>query len=167
VPGEFYLLSEREPVDRHELFDLLPPKRYAPELAPGEHLRFELRANATVSRSIGPKTRGVRSDVVMHAIHGLRGEARAEARRAAVQKVASEWLSKQGQRYGFSVAELDVCSYDVLEVARSGASPATFGILDLGGIVHVQDPTRFGEVLMRGIGRAKAFGCGLMMVRRA
>jgi CRISPR system Cascade subunit CasE len=167
APGEFYLLSEREPIDRHGLFDLLPSKLYSPELQSGDQLRFELRANATVSRSTGLKTRGVRSDIVMHAIHGLRGGARAEARRTAVQQVAVEWFSKQGERHGFSVHALDVRAYDVLEVARSGAAPATFGILDLGGIVQVQDPARFGDVLSNGIGRAKAFGCGLMMVRRA
>ncbi len=166
APGEFYLLSEREPVDRHGLFDLLPSKPYAPELQCGDHLRFEVRANATVSRSTGPKTRGVRSDIVMHAIHGLQGDARAEARRVAVQRAATEWFSVQGERHGFSVAELAVRSYEVLQVARAGASPATFGVLDFTGVVQVQEAVRFGALLLNGIGRAKAFGCGLMMVRR-
>lgn len=167
APGEFYLLSEREPIDRHGLFDLLPAKPYAPQLQAGDRLVFELRANATISRSTGAKSRGVRSDVVMHAIHGFRGDARAEARRIAVKHVAAEWFAKQGDRGGFTVGELDVRSYEVLQVARSGAAPATFGVLDLTGIVHVQNPTRFLDVLVGGLGRAKAFGCGLMMVRRA
>lgn len=166
APGEFYLLSAREPVDRHGFFDILPSKRYAPELQSGDRLRFELRVNATVSRSTGPSTRGARSDIVMHAIHGLHGDARAEARREAVQQVAVDWLSKQGERHGFAVAELDVRAYEVLQVARSGASSATFGVLDLAGIVQVQEAARFCDVLLNGIGRAKAFGCGLMMVRR-
>lgn len=166
APGEFYLLSAREPVDRHGLFDLLPSKHYALELQRGDRLRFEVRVNATVSRSTGPKTRGLRSDIVMHAIHGLQGDARAEARRITVQQVAAEWFAKQGERNGFSVAELDVRAYEVLQVARSAASSATFGVLDLVGIVQVQDAARFGDVLLNGIGRAKAFGCGLMLVRR-
>ena len=39
--------------------------------------------------------------------------------------------------------------------------------LDFGGILTVVDPERFIEALYQGVGSAKAFGCGLMLVRRA
>lgn len=34
------------------------------------------------------------------------------------------------------------------------------------GVLRVSDPTRMTELLVNGIGHAKAFGCGLFLVRR-
>lgn len=41
-----------------------------------------------------------------------------------------------------------------------------FGILDLAGHLEVIEPTTFMTALGTGFGRAKAFGCGLMLIRR-
>ena len=41
-----------------------------------------------------------------------------------------------------------------------------FGILDFLGTIEVTEPDQFLEALHRGFGRAKAFGCGLMLIRR-
>jgi CRISPR system Cascade subunit CasE len=41
------------------------------------------------------------------------------------------------------------------------------GVLDLEGVLVVSDPARLCHCLAHGFGRAKAFGCGLMMIRRA
>src|SRR5665213_1102714 len=49
-PGEFYVLSERKPDDRHGLFRVEPPQVFAPSLATGDRLSFVLRVNATISR---------------------------------------------------------------------------------------------------------------------
>jgi CRISPR system Cascade subunit CasE len=40
------------------------------------------------------------------------------------------------------------------------------GVLDLEGVLVVSDPARFCHCLAQGFGRAKAFGCGLMLIRR-
>jgi CRISPR system Cascade subunit CasE len=34
------------------------------------------------------------------------------------------------------------------------------------GVLRVSDPARMAELLWNGIGHAKAFGCGLLLVRR-
>lgn len=39
-------------------------------------------------------------------------------------------------------------------------------ILDVSGILTVENPSLFNEILLHGIGHGKAFGCGLMMVKR-
>ena len=44
---------------------------------------------------------------------------------------------------------------------------ATFGILDLTGEIAVTDPDTFLPALGAGFGRAKAWGCGLMLIQRA
>ncbi len=41
------------------------------------------------------------------------------------------------------------------------------GVLDYEGVLTVEDPVLFLSALTVGFGRARAFGCGLMLVRRA
>ncbi|WP_341501782.1 type I-E CRISPR-associated protein Cas6/Cse3/CasE [Gallaecimonas sp. GXIMD4217] len=43
---------------------------------------------------------------------------------------------------------------------------AAFSSVELAGEIHIQAPDTLLEHLCNGIGRAKAFGCGLMMIRR-
>jgi CRISPR system Cascade subunit CasE len=40
-------------------------------------------------------------------------------------------------------------------------------VLDFEGVLEVTDPVRFLAALANGFGRARAFGCGLMLIRRA
>jgi CRISPR system Cascade subunit CasE len=76
----------------------------------------------------------------------------------------------QGQRAGFVVDSDDdavqVMAYRQLQLRRRGATPARVGILDLEGTLTVNEPDRFLERLAAGFGRAKAFGCGLMLIMR-
>ncbi len=196
-PGLFYLLSRRPPDDHHRLFHLDPPKPFAPEFAEGDRLAFALRANATVARHAEGKprakdgrVRGGRCDVVMDALHGTAAGGRAESRLTVLDGVAHAWLGRQGERSGFVLDPLvppvrgdaedcddvglarrggfSVAGYRVLRVDR-GARQARMqlGMLDVEGVLTVRDPTAFVDALGRGFGRAKAFGCGLMLVRRA
>ena len=41
-----------------------------------------------------------------------------------------------------------------------------FGVMDFSGMLEVKDPARFLTQLAQGFGRARAFGCGLMLIRR-
>jgi CRISPR system Cascade subunit CasE len=45
--------------------------------------------------------------------------------------------------------------------------PIEFSALDLSGVLEVQDGEPFLAALLSGFGKAKAFGCGLMLIRRA
>lgn len=192
-PGTFYLLSARPPEDHRGLFRIDPPKPFSPTLAPGDRLRFVLRANATVARKAQAKTgangrtRGGRCDIVMDALHDVAPGERAEARRALLLPVATRWLAAQGEKSGFRLAErenwidweeprasggaapaLEVVGYRVLRVDRGRGRPRMeFGVLDVDGTLVVTDPERFIAALGHGFGRAKAFGCGLMLIRRA
>lgn len=173
-PGAFYVLSAREPHDAHGLFDLSPPKPYVISLAAGDRLEFSLRANATVARG-GPGKRGSPCDVVMDALYRIpAGIERASARASAIESAALRWFTAQGDRNGFSLAErpadhkpwLNVLGHRVIRIDRGKAEPARFGVLDLEGVLEVRDPRAFSAALLRGFGRAKAFGCGLMLIRR-
>lgn len=181
--GLFYLLSARAPEDRHGLFDLDPPKPFAPALAPGDRLRFMLRVNATVARGGGDGARGKPCDIVMDALHAAAPSARAEERRRVLAPVAYDWFVRQGARHGFSLdplpqpgagdeedetaAPIRVMGYRTLRVERGRkAPPMRVGVLDIEGTLEVRDPAALVAVIGHGFGRAKAYGCGLMLVRR-
>jgi CRISPR system Cascade subunit CasE len=164
--GAFLILAPRPALANGGLFDV-EHKSWAPELREGDRLGFTLRANPTISQRIAGQ-RGKRQDVVMHAIHALPRSERAGARASAIVAVGSDWLSRQGEVHGYTLeaTTLNVDGYDTIEIARTG-DPAKFGRMEFDGVLTVTDPDRFIKAVSQGFGRARAFGCGLMLLRRA
>lgn len=80
------------------------------------------------------------------------------------------WLAAQGKMAGFDVVDMRVVSYGSVRMPREGKGPRdalVFGQADLTGELVVTDAGAFAAKLKSGFGRAKAFGCGLMLLRRA
>ena len=79
-------------------------------------------------------------------------------------------MSRQGATKGFAPLKTVVEGYTVLElgseITRRTNRPR-LGVLDLSGTLSVTDPALFVAALAQGFGRAKAWGCGLMLIRRA
>ena len=178
--GRFFILSHRTPV-QSSLFQRLDTTAFTPLLAAGDRLSFILRANATKDRRVPVEPTGRRPnrrvDLVMDALHGLaRQEAALEpdqaSRRASLRmkiadRVAAGWLATQGSRHGFTPEQVWVEDYSVRQIPRSRQNRATLGVLDLTGSLTVTEPSAFLAALGVGFGRARAFGCGLMLIRRA
>lgn len=167
-PGHFMILSARKPVDSHRLFEI-ESREFTPKLREGNRLRFLLRVNATVDRKVPGRKRSQRHDVVMDALYKLPPKERAAARESLVPTAMEAWLARQGHRTGFELKEgkLAIESCDVLHIPRAqGQGKATFGVVDVTGELCVRTPDLFTQALMQGFGRARAFGCGLMLVRR-
>ena len=80
-----------------------------------------------------------------------------------------EWWESRGKTLGFkyqpNAGGLQIDSY-LQHRIRGKKTGATFSSVDLSGRLIVEDPDVFLTQLNQGIGRAKAFGCGLMMIRR-
>jgi len=179
--GQFLVLSQRPPAaDGAGLFDPPQTKEFAPDLREGDALAFLLRANATRTRKdpADPKKRGARVDVVMDAIHALPsghlGTERRDARTSAAEDAGRRWLNDLGAKAGFLVEQAIVDGYSVVPLPvqvgqRRGQRQGQpqFGIMDLAGQIRVSDPVLLLAALAQGFGRAKAFGCGLMLIRRA
>ncbi len=173
--GAFIVFSNREP-SPSPLFAPYEIKPYAPNLRVGDKLTFVLRVNATKTRpekyaaKVNGKTRNRRVDIVMHALKDVAsGEERNAKRMSIAQEVGSHWLTAQGEKHGFAVHDCHVVDYSVQVLpdhrgVRKGQPQ--FGILEMTGEIEVQDPAKLVEKLFSGFGRAKAFGCGLMLVKR-
>ena len=166
----FLILSARPPVDHHELFEIDEPKPFAPILSAGDRLRFSLRANPVVRRRNPACRRSVKHDVVMDALRSRPSGERAEYRHAAIHKQGLEWLERQADKAGFAIRASDVGidGYRQHRVSRKGQAAAmSFATLDFEGVLDVRDPSEFLSSVARGFGAAKAYGCGLMLIRRA
>lgn len=161
--GRFLVLSRRAP-QASPLFEPPEVKPFAPDLAAGDTLTFALRANATRAR------RGVgRVDIVMDLLKPVSKGERAAQRMALAQQAAQDWMAGQGARAGFTLDALAVDDYSTVALpshhGKRRGQPQ-FGILEMTGRLTVTDPAAFMDKLAAGFGRAKAFGCGLMLIRR-
>ena len=174
VGWKFYLLGPR-PVTDSPYFKI-ETKPFEPRLETSDRLAFDLRVNATVARKVGISAEGLpirkRVDVAMDRMVADEREAvgeraaRAQRREPAAEAAAREWLDRQGERSGFRVIVSRLAAYRLEELPRQGNS-ARIGVSDLRGLVEVVDADEFVKRVLKGFGRAKAFGCGLMLIRRA
>ena len=165
----FYVLSRNELHDAGGLWSSAM-KLYAPDIAAGDRFAFKLRANPTVARKLGVDGRGQRHDVVMDMKRRLGWQVLPEAERPSLASIAQEagvaWLCGRSQRLGceFEQASLRADGYRTWRQRRGKG--VSFSFLDFEGSLSVTDPSLFCEALYRGVGPAKAFGCGLLMIRR-
>jgi CRISPR system Cascade subunit CasE len=168
-PGhKFYMLGPR-PADTSPFFHI-ESKYFAPDFRPGDRFAFELRINATVARRAEDGGRSKRADVAMDRLRaeeaaGAERAARPERREAAAQAAVTDWLGQVGARDGFALRGLRLEAYRVETLPRRGRS-ARIGVSDVRGVLEVGDGERFLARVIAGFGRAKAFGCGLMLLRR-
>jgi len=95
------------------------------------------------------------------------------ALKANADTATENWLINKGKQNGFEPVRDE--KHDLLkfqaESYRWHALPkkghkAGFSSVDFEGVLQVTDPILLVEALFNGIGPAKAFGCGLMLVRR-
>ena len=177
--GRFFILSHRPPV-QCDLFRPLDTTDFTPVLAVGDRLSFVLRANATKDRRIPENPNGRRPnrrvDLVMDALHSTAGQTTLDPGRVSdrpgermkiADRVAADWLASQGNRHGFDPEWARVEDYSVRRIPRRRQDSAILGVLDLKGSLTVTEPAVFLSALGVGFGRARAFGCGLMLIRRA
>ncbi|WP_280564333.1 type I-E CRISPR-associated protein Cas6/Cse3/CasE [Chromohalobacter sp. 48-RD10] len=163
----FYVVSSRQPAPVNGLDVQCKP--FAPQLEKGDRLAFRLRANPTVAKSAGEGKRGQRADVLMAAKHPFEaGEARtSQACTQAMDDAAREWLASRAASWGFHLPVApEVGGYRQHALPKGKGRPIRFSSVDYEGLLEVTDPGRLIETLAHGVGRAKAFGCGLMMLRR-
>jgi len=86
-----------------------------------------------------------------------------------IHQAGMEWLQKRAERHGFSFVpkQVHVDDYQQHRAAKKGGQkPIRYSTLDFTGLLTVTDATCFRQALTQGIGPAKAFGCGLLLVRR-
>lgn len=121
----------------------------------GQQWQFRLRANPVHS---------VKQNSGLHTHEPVkRGKVYAHV---TVQQ-KEQWLFERAAKYGFNLQEgsFRVVQQEVRQFLRR-RKPVTLGIATFEGILEVVDVTLFLRALACGIGRAKAYGCGLLTIAR-
>lgn len=176
----YYLLSSREPVVEVDFLHCAT-RPYAPLLQAGDVLQFSLRANAVKTllhegarrRDTDAKQRKRRGIVEAKAQHYHERFPNPDDRPSTAQichEAGQEWLVAQGEKGGFQV-NLDALRVENQQFheLRKPHDPNVrqFASLDFRGELQVTDAEVFTrDVLFKGLGRSKAFGCGLLLVKR-
>jgi CRISPR system Cascade subunit CasE len=165
----FYCVSERVPNDRHSIWDV-ESKPYSPVVKKDQRLAFMLRANPIRTKR-DENDKQHRHDVVMEAKTLLK-QKQAELPRESelIQQAGYMWLALKGEANGFTVSEGEIRAdgYSQLRFTKpKGMHSVSLSTIEFNGLLTVNDPDLFVKTLFHGLGPAKAFGCGLMMIRPA
>lgn len=158
-----YALAPR-PARDPDGFWLVESKPFDPALRRGDRLAFDVRVNPVVNRD------GKRHDVVMDAKRKRRGEGTTLGASSSVElahEAVSSWFRVRGENHGYRPCALSVDGYHVQEIPRPvGGRAPRLATVELRGALEVIDPDRFLALVRTGLGPAKAFGCGLILLRR-
>jgi CRISPR system Cascade subunit CasE len=162
----FYVLSQQKPENRSGVWQI-EARQYRPDLLAGDRLAFKLRVNPVVTRKT---ERGRRHDVVMDTKlkmdwRNLPPEQRPTHAQLAYD-AGSCWLLGRAEKLGceFDASTLSVDGHDTWR-QRHGKK-IKLSTLDFEGVLLVTEPDCFLGALLNGLGPAKVFGCGLMLVKR-
>ena len=165
-----WTLSEHAPKPPGDLWRL-ESKLFAPQIEAGDVLAFDLRVNPIVTRN------GKRHDVVMNLKkttgRNFKPPEERQPEQALVQQALETWTARRADRLGVTFRHLRADGH----MTRRFPSPKLrkldkpkrmihLSTCELTGTLEVDDPDRFLEAWRNGIGPAKGFGCGMMLIRR-
>jgi len=184
-PGVFITVSARPPHNAGNLW-AVQSKPYSPQLREGDRIHFTLRANP-VRKTHDADGRQLRYDIVQDARkrwlaeHGDQRDGM-PSRHTLAQDAGWQWLTARAPDLGLELDEADrslfqverylPCSFTKRRAERPvpgkrRADSVSVSQLDMAGFATVLDPVALCHALFNGVGSAKAFGCGLLLVRRS
>lgn len=165
-----YVQSEEPPIEQDPLF-ISHTKAFHPVLNEGLTLQFNVRVNPVVAVESTKGEKSKRHDVVMHKKHLLRGESISiPPMNELIHDAMEGWIKKRQERCGFEVVENSLMFSEYTQrqfIKKKAARPIALTTVDITGLLVVHDSVRFTETLFSGLGAAKGFGCGLMLIRPA
>lgn len=189
----FYIVSHRKPFDTTDVFRI-ETKEYSPLLENGMRLQFDLRVNPTIQEKVARKNVDEwinnrrklgfkeKPPTKLRRYHDVLMQAKMKAKKDGVtdtiklneiiQTAAIEWINSAGVNSGFSIEkdggeyQLVVSAYQQQVIRKNSRQSIQFSSIEYNGILKITDAGKFKNALFNGIGRSKAFGCGLMLVKK-
>ncbi|NCB97008.1 MAG: type I-E CRISPR-associated protein Cas6/Cse3/CasE [Bacteroidia bacterium] len=169
---QFFVLSSRKPLENLPTWEI-DAKLYEPKIKVGNHYHFNLRVNPVVTKMpMGTDSKKrKRDDVYMDAL--AKNKAAPETERVSkaeiLQNSAMQWLLERAESNGFSVSRDTVLveGYQRFEMnSRKDKQRIQIGVIDYSGSLTVSNVGLFYRTLNQGLGKSRAFGCGLLMIKK-
>ena len=170
---QYYILSGREPVNEQGIWTI-ETKEFMPVIRKGDCYSFSLRVNPVVTKKMdsNDSKKRRRDDIYMEALaryDEISPELRPTNNEILVES-GIKWITEKASAYGFLVKENEaiVEGYRHIEgIKGKGDHNIQLGVIDYSGLLHVADEELFvSKALKQGIGKAKAFGCGLLLIKK-
>lgn len=140
--------------DSDQPFETKDYDKLLARLQSGQTWQFRLRANPVRSSSQEKTDSSRRGKVFAH----------------VTQDQQKQWLQSRAPACGFALhdSQFDVVHTEWLKFkkGRQGNHEVTIRTATFEGVLEITDVDRFREILQSGIGRAKAYGCGLLTIMR-
>lgn len=171
----FYILSKRKPMEHYDVWHI-ETKPFEPLITKGSRYSFNIRANPVVTKKPygNESKRRKRVDVFIEALKEYSEKSGKETDEKTNSEIMTEtgssWLLGQSEKHGFHInpGEMIIERYKWMEGSKDrDGNKIQFGVMDFSGFLTVTEPDVFRTTLERGIGRAKAFGCGLLLIKPA
>lgn len=170
----FWMLSHTQPRDDSGQWRIRS-RAYAPQLAEGDLLHFQLRANPSISlrpaSNLDGQSRGVRTSLIGHVLAQQASDGQGQPQ---LEQTLCDWLSQRGERNGFCIqhehAHMLACAVEQPQHWRfrgKQGRPLTLAVADFHGVLRISDAERFTACINNGLGHGKRFGLGMWMLRRA
>lgn len=151
------------PSPEHRRVTEVQSKPFDPQFSPGQILDYEVRVNATRALRGPELDRNGKPRQHRHDVWELVWQADKETKRTP-HEVYGEWLKRQLEGAA-EVLDARVTERGETRARRGNRGDVPrFVAANLIGTLRVEDPDRFLETVAQGIGRAKAFGCGLLCI---
>jgi CRISPR system Cascade subunit CasE len=156
----FIMVSKVSPINQSNGLWVLESKKYDPVLQIGKQLRFTLRVNPVVTHLNCKKKHDVKMDLLFQ--KRKLGVVR-ETAQELLQTSVTNWLTKRQSIHGFEVIE-ELINVDEYLQHRIKPIKIPISTCNISGKLVVTNPDTFKNLLFSGIGKAKGFGCGLMLI---
>ncbi|MFI3272479.1 MAG: type I-E CRISPR-associated protein Cas6/Cse3/CasE [Pseudomonadota bacterium] len=168
-PSSFLTVSHREPHSLQYIASL-HTKEYTPVLQEGQKVHFALRFNPVVKRR-DTNGKQVRIDIVQDERKRRLCEGVLQAdlpqRTEIAMDVAPKWLSSHIPSLDIDASSLVVEAYRLEKFRKKkGDSLLTIASMDVQGTAFVRDVATLEKALYNGVGCAKGFGLGLLLLRK-
>lgn len=168
TPPRFVVISHRKPAVIPGL--RVQTKEFAPQLRAGDRLVFQTRVNPIVQRSRGRDSNSAKHDVVMDAKRLERDGDKGATEYERVSRAVSAWFSQREPTHGFTIeyGSFKVSDYRQHQLRRHpNRGTMRFSSVECEGVLTVTDPEKVRQLALSGLGSARGFGCGLLLLRRA
>jgi len=123
----------------------------------GQQMGFRVRLSPSVC------VKGRRQDMVGYVKQTL--PPHMQSCSAARPEAVKQWFAKRADSLGFTVNDFEIEGHRWQKIDKPGAAkPIEFNELDVAGIMTVTDTAKLINAVKNGIGRERAFGCGMMFL---
>ena len=154
-----FIVSEEKPTPLKNSDLKIETKNYDMNFVNGKILSFDIKINAQITRN------HKKLPIMTAYANDLREKGKTYTLNEVAEKSVKDWFSNHENSLGFRILEFTVVSFYNHKFKKNDGKKVTYNTIDLKGILQINHPGLFLKSLYQGIGKSRAFGCGMLLIR--